>query len=61
MSLEGTIFKTRLTTATCDGENAKEIQRGEYRDGMSAWHNRARNTDLIGDTVDCVRWRNVTD
>ncbi|BFZ24275.1 hypothetical protein BsWGS_27314 [Bradybaena similaris] len=49
-----------ITTGTFDGEMAKGRLRSKYLDGLSASHKRDRNTYLIPDSVDRVKWQTMT-
>ena len=49
-----------VTTGKIEGNRPRGRPRGKYLDGLATWHGRDRNTELIHDTGDRVKWRVMT-
>ena len=49
-----------VTTGKIEGKRTRGGQRSKYLDGLTTWHGRERNTELIHDTGDRETWRVMT-
>lgn len=49
-----------VTTGKIEGMRRRGGQRSKYLDGLTTWHGRDRNTELIHDSGDRVTWRVMT-
>ena len=49
-----------VTTGKIEGKRTRGRQRSKFLDGLATWHGRDRNTELIHDSGDRVKWRNMT-
>ena len=49
-----------VTTGKIEGNRPRGRPRGKYLDGLATWHGRDRNTELIHDSGDRVKWRVMT-
>ena len=49
-----------VTTGKIEGKRTRGGQRSKYLDGLTTWHGRDRNTELIHDSSDRSTWRIMT-
>lgn len=49
-------IENMVTAGNFDGRKATGIPRHKYLDALSPWYNHDKNTDLIPDTGNRLRW-----